>query len=102
AVLPHRVEHLVPPRPSRPRVAERIEDARRLRQAREGRRLHKRQLRGVLREVRPGGRLRAVRVAPVEDLVEVVGEDLLARVLAVAILLALEELLRETGLPDLP
>ena len=93
-VLPHRVQHLVPAGQRGVRVPERVVHRRRLRQAGEQRRLHERQLRGRLGEVRPGRRLRAVRVPAVEDLVEVVGEDLLARVL-------LEELRGEAGLLDL-
>ena len=94
AVLPHRLQHLVAAGESGARVRERIVDRRRLRQAGEQRRLHERQLVRVLGEVRARGRLRAVRMVPVEDLVQVVGEDLLPRVM-------LEVLRGETGLRDL-
>ena len=90
----HRLQHLLAPHERRRRVVQRVVDRRRLRQAGEQRRLRKRQVLRLLREVRLGGGLDAVGVVPVVDGVQVGLEDPRLRPLVA-------ELDREAGLLDL-
>ena len=94
AVRVHRAEDVVAPCDGPLGRLDRVVLGRRLRQAGEGGGLDEREVPRPLREVRLRRRLDPVRVAAVEDLVQVAGEDPVLRPLPV-------ELDREAGLLDL-